>query len=252
MFLPVRGQSVKFHCQESPSGPTLEKDCGRRPSTATEQRMDSPLRLRVMTRAEIPFADALRLLAELNLTGSRGQGCPRSASRRRRFYQRAGARAVLPARFKPFLTATGCSAAMRPGCSPLTISEDGVGRAVSRILSAPTLARRGRESFVLAANTRVLPRLRETGSGQLLGLLFGLAPDGVFRASALALGAVRSYRTFAPLPRPVAGTVGGLSFCGTVRRKASRPVSRVYPARTGTGYAASRPMVFGLSSPSLR
>src|SRR5258708_6002364 len=32
------------------------------------------------------------------------------------------------------------------------------------------------------------------------GRLFGLAPDGVFRASALALGAVGSYPTFSPLP----------------------------------------------------
>ena len=38
--------------------------------------------------------------------------------------------------------------------------------------------------------------------GQRLGFLFGLAPDGVFRASALALGAVGSYPTFSPLPAP--------------------------------------------------
>ena len=42
--------------------------------------------------------------------------------------------------------------------------------------------------------------MRETWSGQLRGPLFGLAPDGVFRASALALGAVGSYPTFSPLP----------------------------------------------------
>src|SRR5439155_2887108 len=40
----------------------------------------------------------------------------------------------------------------------------------------------------------------ETCSGPLRGPLFGLAPDGVFRASALALGAVGSYSTFSPLP----------------------------------------------------
>ncbi len=38
-------------------------------------------------------------------------------------------------------------------------------------------------------------------SGPLRGPLFGLAPDGVFRASALALGAVGSYPTFSPLPK---------------------------------------------------
>jgi len=36
-------------------------------------------------------------------------------------------------------------------------------------------------------------------SEQLLGFLFGLAPDGVFRAASLTLRAVRSYRTFSPL-----------------------------------------------------
>jgi hypothetical protein len=39
-----------------------------------------------------------------------------------------------------------------------------------------------------------------TRSGQLLGFLFGLAPDGVFRASAIALGAVGFYPAFSPLP----------------------------------------------------
>ena len=76
------------------------------------------------------------------------------------------------------------------------------GRAVSRILSASLAGRR--EPFVWAAYTRNRFRLRETWSGQLRGPLFGLAPDGVFRASALALGAVGSYPTFSPLPTPLA------------------------------------------------
>ena len=41
-----------------------------------------------------------------------------------------------------------------------------------------------------------------TRSGQLPGFLFGLAPDGVFRASAITLGAVGSYPAFSPLPGP--------------------------------------------------
>src|SRR5271170_6210490 len=61
-------------------------------------------------------------------------------------------------------------------------------------------ALRRRESFVLATDTRNLFRFHETRSGQLLGFLFGLAPDGVFRAASLALRAVRSYRTFSPSP----------------------------------------------------
>ena len=61
-----------------------------------------------------------------------------------------------------------------------------------------------------------------TWSGPLQGPLFGLAPDGVFRASALTLGAVGSYPTFSPLPRPRCQSRGGLIFCGTIRRGASR------------------------------
>src|SRR6266404_5581822 len=122
------------------------------------------------------------------------------------------------------------------------------GRAVSRILSASLAGRR--EPFVWAAYTRNRFRLRETWSGQLRGPLFGLAPDGVFRASALALGAVGSYPTFSPLPCLLRNP-GGLSFCGTVRRQASRP-GRLRVSPTSRGYAASRPAVFGLSSPGSR
>jgi len=39
--------------------------------------------------------------------------------------------------------------------------------------------------------------------------LFGLAPCGVYPATAIAGGAVRSYRTFSPLPRPTTATHGG-------------------------------------------
>ena len=57
-----------------------------------------------------------------------------------------------------------------------------------------------------ASSLSFLPATGETPvplwawSGPLRGPLFGLAPDGVFRASALALGAVGSYPTFSPLP----------------------------------------------------
>ena len=44
------------------------------------------------------------------------------------------------------------------------------------------------------------PPESEVGAGNSKGPLFGLAPDGVFRASALALGAVGFYPTFSPLP----------------------------------------------------
>ena len=119
-----------------------------------------------------------------------------------------------------------------PGCKPNSVC-----------------ALRRRESFVSATDTRNLP-LSRTRSGPLLGFLFGLAPDGVFRAVSLALHAVRSYRTFSPLPTACAA--GGLIFCGTVRRKVFQLSACVYPSQTSLGYAASRPMEFGLSSPDLR
>jgi len=46
--------------------------------------------------------------------------------------------------------------------------------------------------------------------------LFGLAPHGVCPASRIAAAAVRSYRTFSPLPDGF--PPGGIVFCGTFRK----------------------------------
>ena len=88
---------------------------------------------------------------------------------------------------------------------------------------------RGREPFVYAADTRNPFRFRESWSGPLRDSLFGLAPDGVFRAVPLARDAVVSYTTFSPLPHQT--DCGGLIFCGTVRRKVFQSSARVYPRR---------------------
>jgi len=53
---------------------------------------------------------------------------------------------------------------------------------------------------------------------------------------------------FHPCPR-LLRNAGGLIFCGTVRRKVFQLSARVYPSQTSLSYAASRPLVFGLSSP---
>tara|TARA_Y100001970_G_C14191909_1_gene835895 strand:- start:1137 stop:1451 length:315 start_codon:yes stop_codon:yes gene_type:complete len=50
--------------------------------------------------------------------------------------------------------------------------------------------------------------------GQAIEPLFGLAPEGVYHAINVTIYAVRSYRTFSPLPTKE----GGLTFCGTFRR----------------------------------
>ena len=108
------------------------------------------------------------------------------------------------------------------------------GRAVSRILSA--LSRAERIICLSSQYPEPVPQCG-TWSGPLQGPLFGLAPDGVFRASALSLGAVGSYPTFSPLPRPRFRGRGGLIFCGTIRRDASRHrlprVSRRGPSCVG-------------------
>jgi hypothetical protein len=58
-------------------------------------------------------------------------------------------------------------------------------------------------------SAQLIPETRsafaETGAGRSGGFLFGLAPDGVFRAASLTLRAVRSYRTFSPSPPVRAG-----------------------------------------------
>jgi len=46
--------------------------------------------------------------------------------------------------------------------------------------------------------------------GRRVGLLFGLAPGGVCLASAVANAAVRSYRTFSPLPCKPKPAFGGM------------------------------------------
>lgn len=94
--------------------------------------------------------------------------------------------------------------------------EDDFERAVSRILSAPFS--RTKERIIYLCSQYPKPgRFPGPRSGPLLGFLFGLAPDGVFRASAIALGAVGSYPTLSPLPAgPKPGRRSVL--CGTFRR----------------------------------
>ena len=67
--------------------------------------------------------------------------------------------------------------------------------------------------------------------------LFGLAPGGVCRATAVTSGPVRSYRTLSPLPVPPEGGHRRSPLCGTFRRLAT-------PGR----YPAPCPAELGLSS----
>lgn len=98
--------------------------------------------------------------------------------------------------------------------------------AVSRILFSPrTLAREATTIYLTPAEAGVscwagCDYYPETsacaGRPGLPFLLFCLAPQRVYRAPLLALGAVGSYPAFSPLPQPCGR--GGLSFCDTFRR----------------------------------
>ena len=131
-------------------------------------------------------------------------------------------------------------------------------QAVSRILSAFARLRRAGVTTIplappLLAGSSDRPggigravrpaRPRASGAG-LDASLFGLAPCGVLPATGVAAGAVRSYRTFSPLPafahRPTtahAKLAGRYIFCATV----------LQVALTGR-YPAHCPAEFGLSS----
>jgi hypothetical protein len=63
------------------------------------------------------------------------------------------------------------------------------------------------------------------GSQRQLPSLFGLAPCGVYPASAVTVGAVRSYRTFSPLPE-FREEPRRYLLCGTCRLAAFTPRSR--------------------------
>src|SRR4030095_13563013 len=97
------------------------------------------------------------------------------------------------------------------------------GKAVSRILSAPC----GGENHLSEQPVPGTRPLSQHCGGPPRGSLFGLAPDGVFRASSLALRAVRSYRTFSPLP--ACCHTGGLFSVALSVNAPLGSVARVYP-----------------------
>jgi hypothetical protein len=114
-------------------------------------------------------------------------------------------------------------------------------RSVSRILSPAERTRPGNGHSSSPAITDGIKRpTRRHGAGRPHNAsLFGLAPCGVLPATHVAAGAVRSYRTFSPLPldsalRPRSGRY---IFCATFLQV------------TLTGrYPAHCPAEFGLSS----
>jgi len=127
------------------------------------------------------------------------------------------------------------------------------GRAVSRILSAPSRRRDGGENHLSQQPIPETCPLSRTRSGPLLGLLFGLAPDGVFRAVPLAQDAVVSYTTFHPYPSEISNLKSEISkrrfdflwHCPSGSLTASPPAC--IPAKRAR-LRGIAPLVFGLSS----
>ena len=127
---------------------------------------------------------------------------------------------------------------------------------VSRILSpvkfsgdlaVPRTPGRGRDhssgpevSLGLEQPTRRRPARGGAGRAPSISL-FGLAPHGVYRAPAVAGGAVRSYRTVSPLPSSGRSSEGGL-FSVALSFASPRPGVTRHAARSE----------FGLSSPIAR
>ena len=80
---------------------------------------------------------------------------------------------------------------------------------ISRVLSRTIISLR-------YASPRTSSNLPENSADHTHVLLFGLAPNGVYPATAVASSAVRSYRTISPLPAP--NRRWRYIFCGTFRR----------------------------------
>ena len=84
-------------------------------------------------------------------------------------------------------------------------------------VSVPVLSN-GWQSFLLAGDLSPAPATypEVVTERTAPAPLFGLAPHGVCPASRIAAAAVRSYRTFSPLPDGF--PPGGIVFCGTFRK----------------------------------
>ena len=112
------------------------------------------------------------------------------------------------------------------------VASNKVDRSISRVLSWTAI-------HLGPASPRASSDLPGPGAGHAHGSLFGLAPGGVYPATAVASGAVRSYRTFSPLP--TGGPVGRYVFCGTFHRFApSRRYLAPCPVEPGLSSAAHR------------
>ena len=123
-------------------------------------------------------------------------------------------------------------------------SGDDFGRAVSRILSAPC---GGENHLSQQRYPKPVSLSRKRGAGRSSVSYLALHPMGFSVPRCLRFARCALTAPFHPYHLACAGW--RFLFCGTFRRKAFRLFSCVY-LRPNRSYAASRPTVFGLSSPA--
>ena len=96
-------------------------------------------------------------------------------------------------------------------------------RPISRVLSRTTI-HLGHTSPYTSSD------LPGPDAGRALGSLFGLAPDGVYPAAPVTGTAVRSYRTFSPLPAVAVRQIQGGMFSVALSIGSRRPEVIWHPA----------------------
>ena len=109
-------------------------------------------------------------------------------------------------------------------------------RPVSRVLSKATI-------HLGCASPHTSSDLPESGADHANGVLFGLAPGGVYPAVPVTTNAVRSYRTISPLPlnkcSPAEQAGYFLWHCPSTRAAQALPGTPSYGARTFLSLAPS-------------
>ena len=120
-------------------------------------------------------------------------------------------------------------------CYPTGPAEEGGSRPVSRVLSRATI-------HLGRASPHASSDLPESGADHTLGFLFGLAPGGVYPAVRVTTNAVRSYRTFSPLPTRHPKVQAGGLFSVALSVDSRRPDIIWHPALWSPDFPRSCPV----------
>ena len=106
--------------------------------------------------------------------------------------------------------------AYQPACKPGSVGHRPLARAIRDGHSSGTMFAHGLEQPTRTASLTSPCGVIASSEQPAMPSLFGFAPGGVCRAASVAGNAVRSYRTFSPLPRrSPKGEGGRFVLCGT-------------------------------------